>query len=105
MRHAIVNLVNNAFKYSSGKKSPEVVLTKTDNSIIFEVVDYGIGIPKHDHRKLFSAFFRSSNVATIPGSGLGLMVVDYVVKKHNGTVSFTSSENQGSIFKITIPFN
>jgi len=105
MRHAIVNLVNNAFKYSAGKKPPQISLKKMDNTLIFEVQDSGIGIPEQDQKKLFSSFFRASNAGVIQGSGLGLMVVDYVVKKHNGQISFSSVQNEGSIFKISLPAN
>ncbi len=105
MRHAIVNLINNAFKYSAGKKPPQISLKKIDNTLIFEVQDFGIGIPEQDQKKLFSSFFRASNAGVIQGSGLGLMVVDYVVKKHNGLISFSSIQNEGSIFKISLPAN
>jgi PAS domain S-box-containing protein len=103
MRHAIVNLINNAFKYSAGKLPPQISLKKIDNSLIFEVQDFGIGIPEQDQKKLFSSFFRASNAGVIQGSGLGLMVVDYVVKKHNGHISFSSVQNEGSIFIISLP--
>ena len=105
MRHAIVNLINNAFKYSAGKLPPQISLKKIDNTLIFEVQDFGIGIPEQDQKKLFSSFFRASNAGVIQGSGLGLMVVDYVVKKHSGLISFTSVQNEGSIFKISLPSN
>ncbi len=105
MRHAIVNLINNAFKYSAGKLPPHISLKKMDNTLIFEVQDFGIGIPEQDQKKLFSSFFRASNAGVIQGSGLGLMVVDYVVKKHNGHISFSSIQNEGSIFKISLPAN
>ncbi len=105
MRHAIVNLINNAFKYSAGRNPPHISLQKIDNTLIFEVTDFGIGIPEDDQKKLFSSFFRASNAGVIQGSGLGLMVVDYVVKKHNGRISFSSVQNEGSIFKISLPAN
>jgi signal transduction histidine kinase len=73
--------------------------------LIFEVEDFGIGIPEEDQKKLFSSFFRASNTGVIHGSGLGLMVVDYVVKKHNGTISFSSIQNEGSTFKISLQAN
>jgi signal transduction histidine kinase len=105
MRHAIVNLINNAFKYSTGRNPPQISLKKIDNMLIFEVEDFGIGIPEEDQKKLFSSFFRASNTGVIHGSGLGLMVVDYVVKKHNGTISFSSIQNEGSTFKISLQAN
>lgn len=105
MRHAIVNLINNAFKYSAGKTPPQISLKKKDNTLIFEVQDFGIGIPEQDQKKLFSSFFRASNAGVIQGSGLGLMVVDYVVKKHSGQITFSSIQNEGSIFTISLPAN
>ncbi len=103
MKHAIVNLINNAFKYSANKESPVLRVMVEGNKLIFEVEDYGIGIPKEEQSKLFSAFFRASNAGYIQGTGLGLMVVDYVVKKHNGAISFRSEQDKGTTFDITLP--
>lgn len=103
LRHAIINLVNNAFKYSSGKQPPILEVSTDATTVVFSITDSGIGIPFEDQAKLFNAFFRASNVGVIQGTGLGLMVVDYAVKSHGGSISFFSKPQQGSTFIIKIP--
>ena len=103
LRLAIVNIVNNAFKYSSGKLPPVLRVKAVGDTAVFEVEDHGIGIPIDDQNKLFSSFFRASNVGVIQGTGLGLNVVDYAVKKHAGTVTYKSEANIGTTFTIAIP--
>lgn len=103
MRHAIVNLVNNAFKYSTGKQAPALRVTIDSGELKFEVQDWGIGIPEEDQAKLFTSFFRASNAGVIQGTGLGLTVLDYAVKKHSGKIEFVSKVNEGSIFRILLP--
>ena len=103
MRHALVNLINNAFKYSIGKLPPVLSVSMSGDSLVFTVKDYGIGIPKEEQKKLFSSFFRASNVGAIHGTGLGLTVIDYAVKKHFGTISYKSDVNTGTVFSISIP--
>jgi signal transduction histidine kinase len=103
MRHALVNLINNAFKYSTGKPPPLLSISMSVDSIIFTIKDFGIGIPKEDQKKLFTSFFRASNVGSIHGTGLGLTVIDYAVKKHFGTISFKSDINTGTVFSASIP--
>lgn len=103
MRHAIVNLVNNAFKYSPGTKSPELSMRREADQLMIAVRDYGIGIPQQDIDNLFSSFYRASNVGNISGTGIGLMVVEHVVKTHNGTISINSKQGEGSVFTVSIP--
>ena len=101
MRHALVNIITNAFKYSAGKQSPILRIKKSKESIIFEIEDHGIGI--EDQKKLFTSFFRASNVGAIQGTGLGLMVLEYAVKKHKGEINIKSELDKGSIVSIKIP--
>ncbi len=103
LRHAIVNLVNNAFKYSFGKQQPMLHLKKDQDNLYFEIRDFGIGIPNEDLNKLFTSFFRASNVGVIQGTGLGLMVIDYVAKKLKGQIKVESKLNEGSLFTMVIP--
>ena len=105
LRHMLINLVNNAFKYSPQRAAPLLSVSLDDTNIIFEVRDYGIGIPADDKAKLFSPFYRASNVGVIQGTGLGLTVIDYAVKKHGGTITFESKLNEGTVFKISLPQN
>ncbi|NCX96697.1 MAG: ATP-binding protein, partial [Chitinophagia bacterium] len=102
IRHAIVNLLNNAFKYSPGKPSPEFSISSVDNTTILEIKDYGIGIPEAEMDKLYDSFFRASNVGAISGTGIGLMVVDYSIKLHKGSIKVDSTLHKGTTFTITL---
>lgn len=104
MRHAVANLINNAFKYSAGKEAPILKASNCqDGGICIEVTDHGIGIPECDREMLFNSFFRASNVGNISGNGIGLMVVDHVMKVHGGKVEVKSEVNQGTTFTLVIP--
>jgi PAS domain S-box-containing protein len=102
MRHAIVNLVNNAFKYSTGKEPPTLILSETETETRIDIEDHGIGIPEEDKEKLFTTFFRASNTGVIHGSGIGLTIVEYVVNMHGGKIAFTSEQGKGSVFSIIL---
>ena len=99
------NLISNAFKYSEGGKAPEVVLEYRETEFLLHVKDFGIGIPKPDQEKLFSTFFRASNVGNVQGSGLGLTIVNEFVKLHDGLITFNSKENEGTTFTVRIPID
>lgn len=101
--HVINNLISNAFKYSNGKGNPSLSMKHTENEIIIEVVDQGIGIPKEEQQKLFGSFFRASNVENIQGSGLGLSIVKEFLEMHNATIDVESEKGKGSKFIITQP--
>ncbi len=97
------NLLSNAIKYSPQGGQIQLKLKPFLNCIIFEVQDYGIGIPLKDQSQLFSQFHRASNVSSIPGTGLGLAIVKKCTDLHSGTVTFTSKVGIGSNFKIILP--
>lgn len=104
--HIVSNLVDNACKYSSqSERCPEIKLSYMEDSYCFCVTDYGIGIPKEDQKFVFDFFFRSKNVSTIQGTGLGLNIVSAIVSKLNGTISFSSDEGIGSTFNLTLPYD
>lgn len=103
MRHAVMNLLNNAFKYSAGKPAPVLSAEKQGNYLVIKVKDHGIGIPEQDRQNLFTSFYRASNVGNISGTGIGLMVVDHVVKTHNGTINVQTTQGAGTEFTMTLP--
>jgi signal transduction histidine kinase len=103
--HIVSNLVDNAYKYSqNSEKGPEIELKFRAKEYCFCVKDFGIGIPYIDQRYIFDSFFRSKNVSTVKGTGLGLNIVREMVSKLNGTVSFISEEGKGSTFIVTLPY-
>jgi len=98
----LTNLLNNAIKYSDkGIEIKVNVIVK--NSIVLEVIDYGIGIPDEGIRHLFEPFYRAGNVEKYKGSGLGLSIVMKSVELLKGTIQVESKINEGSKFIIRIP--
>lgn len=102
----IDNLLSNAIKYSHPDSEVIINLTCEPDRWILEVRDQGLGISENAHKKLFREFYRGDNVvnSTIVGSGIGLLLVKNYVAMHGGTVFLKSRENEGSLFRITIPY-
>ena len=96
----IINLIENALKYSSGKV--EVILKKHSNSIIFIVADNGATIPLHEQSKVFDKFYRSGNeeVRKNKGTGLGLFIVKKLVEMHKASILLYSNEPNGNVFEV-----
>lgn len=103
LKHCIVNLLSNAIKYS-GSEGRIVLETEIRcKTCVIRVWDNGIGIPREDQPRVFDAFFRAGNASNIPGTGLGLHIVERFVKQFNGIVHVKSRLLGGSTF--TIVFN
>jgi signal transduction histidine kinase len=102
---SLLNLVNNAVKYSSNEKYLGIRLYRHSNGVNLEVVDHGIGIPAKEHLKIFEKFYRVGDplVHNTKGSGLGLSLVRHIVQAHGGAVEVESSPGKGSKFIITLP--
>ncbi len=102
---SLLNLVNNAVKYSSQDRYLAVNLYRSNGSVKLEVIDRGIGIPRGEQNKIFEKFYRASDplVHNTKGSGLGLSLVRHVVEAHGGQVSVESTPGQGSKFTIALP--
>ena len=101
--HVISNLVSNAIKYSPQNENVAVTINYKNNNVEVCVIDHGVGIPKNDQKRLFTSFYRASNVKNIKGTGLGLVIVKQFIEQHNGTVELISEENEGCIVKLTLP--
>lgn len=86
----LVNLLSNAAKYSPNSTAVKLAITGDAQSIKFQVIDQGIGIPADAQDHIFEAFYRGDNVGTTPGTGLGLAVVKTCVELHGGSLSVTS---------------
>ncbi len=102
---SLLNLVNNAVKYSSDDKFLGVNLYRANGSIKLEVVDHGIGIPSGEQGKIFEKFYRVGDplVHNTKGSGLGLSLVRHIVQAHGGEVFVESAPGKGSKFTIALP--
>jgi signal transduction histidine kinase len=106
MLHMIFeNIISNAFKYSPNKRAPQAQIRFQKNKWTLLVVDAGIGIPEKYKRQLFTAFLRGSNVGSIEGTGLGLMLVHYLVQQHLGQIHIKSSIHKGTAILISFPLN
>jgi signal transduction histidine kinase len=103
LRHIFTNLLSNAVKYSPPNQPVGFVFTWDDTMAICRVTDRGCGIPEADQKRLFQAFHRGSNVRHIPGTGLGLLIVQRCVQLHGGQISVESAEGQGTTFTVTLP--
>jgi len=105
MARSLVNLVNNALKYSQDRKYIGVNLYRENGSVKLEVVDHGIGIPPNEQHKIFEKFYRVGDplVHNTKGSGLGLSLVQHIAKAHGGDVLVDSAPGAGSKFTITLP--
>ncbi len=105
MARSLLNLVNNALKYSQDARYIGVNLYRDNGSVKLEVVDHGIGIPRGEQDKIFEKFYRVGDplVHNTKGSGLGLSLVKHIVVAHGGNVSVDSAPGQGSKFTIALP--
>jgi len=102
---AIINLIDNAVKYSDDKKEI-IIKTGTDyNFAYIEVADKGIGISSEDQKKIFDKFFRVSTglVHNAKGTGLGLTLVKHIMDAHNGKIRLKSKLGEGSTFILLFP--
>ncbi|HEU4711694.1 MAG TPA: HAMP domain-containing sensor histidine kinase [Pyrinomonadaceae bacterium] len=102
---ALVNLVNNALKYSDRNKFLGVKLYRSDSVLKLEVVDRGIGIDRNEQARIFEKFYRTCDplVHNTKGSGLGLSLVQHITQAHGGEVEVESAPGRGSKFTMTLP--
>lgn len=103
IRVITVNLLTNAIKFSPGQSEIRLNVTCTSDSLRFEVIDNGIGIPSEEMQDLFTSFHRSSNALAIAGTGLGLSIVKKTIDLLKGTIEVESEINKGTIFTVTLP--
>ena len=103
IKNILFNLLSNAIKYSINGESVLCRLNYSEQQVVIEIVDQGIGISVADQKHLFDRFFRASNVDTIQGTGLGLNIVLKYLELVQGSISFVSELDVGSTFTITIP--
>jgi signal transduction histidine kinase len=104
---SLLNLVNNALKYSKDQKYIGVSLYRSNGSIKLEVQDHGIGIAAVEQDKIFEKFYRCGDplVHNTKGSGLGLSLVRHIAQAHGGNVSVESVPEKGSKFTIALPID
>ena len=107
MTQVIDNLLNNAFKYSPDGGKVTVRIEDNHQSVIFTIIDEGLGISKADQEHLFERFYRVDKARSREqgGSGLGLAISKEVIELHGGTIWVNSVEGQGSQFSFELPYS
>lgn len=102
---AVLNLLDNAVKYSRPPSKVMVNLEKREKEVTIKVSDKGIGIPQDDLEKIFERFYAvdKSYSRSLGGSGLGLSIVERIIEKHRGSISVESELGKGTTFTIILP--
>jgi len=101
LKNCMINLINNAIKYSGENTFIEFNTEINERQCIVTIKDNGIGIPDTDQKHLFQPFFRAHNTGSIPGTGLGLNIVLRYAGLMNGEVQFESKINKGTTFILS----
>ena len=108
IEQVVINLVTNAIKYSANSYKIEVKIRKGEkNMVLISVQDFGIGIDKADHKKIFDRFCRVEGKVeqTFAGFGIGLFIANEIILRHNGYITVESVKGQGSLFTFSLPFS
>ena len=105
MEHLWMNLINNAIKYTPKNGSISVNLRNYSETIIFSIIDTGIGMNKEEIKQIFNKFYQVDKSKTSSGLGLGLTIVSRILQLVNGKIKVESEVNVGSTFTITLHKN
>ncbi len=102
---ALVNLLDNAIKYSEPNSQVRIVAANGDNEVSVRVTDRGAGIAEEHQSRIFERFYRVDRARSrkLGGTGLGLAIVKHIVQAHHGRVSVDSTLGVGSTFAIHLP--
>jgi signal transduction histidine kinase len=102
---ALLNLLNNAIKYSHQEKEIDLKADRDDHTLRISVADRGIGVSKSEQKKIFEKFYRAEDslVHETRGSGLGLPLVRHIMEAHGGRVEMESTVGKGSRFTLVLP--
>ena len=103
--NVIVNMLDNAIKYSDDEPKIDVYTENIGNNILMRIVDQGNGMSKQVQKRVFEKFYRehTGNVHNVKGHGLGLAYVKRIVDDHQGYISVESEKGKGSTFNVRLP--
>ena len=101
---AIINLIDNAIKYTDSGQI-NISLQKNEKNAVIKISDTGLGIPIEDQARIFERFYivDKSRSRRVGGTGLGLSIVKHIILLHNGEINLQSQPNSGSCFTIKLP--
>jgi signal transduction histidine kinase len=102
LKTAVTNLIENACKYSNDH-TVDIKFGRADKWVEMVFEDRGIGISEEDIKKIFEPFYRGTNAILIPGIGIGLSLVNQIVKNHNGTINISSKFGKGTKIILLLP--
>jgi two-component system phosphate regulon sensor histidine kinase PhoR len=107
LEQAVVNLLDNAIKYSDAESEVQVEAKKVDSKILINVRDQGCGIDQKHLSRLFERFYRVDKARSrkMGGTGLGLAIVKHITQAHGGHVTVESTPERGSTFSLHLPTN
>ncbi len=103
LNQAISNLLSNAFKYSPDGARVRLAAKGVGGALHITVEDSGLGIPQDEIEHVRERYYRASNVGTFSGTGMGLNLVDEIVRQHGGRLAIRSEEGRGTRVAITLP--
>ncbi|MBA4457238.1 CHASE domain-containing protein, partial [Cylindrospermopsis raciborskii CS-506_B] len=103
LRSILINLLDNAIKYSPSAIPVQLRITREEKKIIWQIQDSGIGISPDDKPHIYNPFYRGSNVGEIGGTGLGLAIVRACIKRHKGEWKIESELGQGTVVIVKLP--
>lgn len=105
LTNVIVNMLDNAIKYSTEEPKIEITTENTDKHIVIKIKDNGIGMHKNIQKNIFKKFYREErgNIHNVKGHGLGLSYVKKIIEIHQGEISVESEKGIGSTFSINLP--
>ena len=105
LEEAIINLVDNAIKYSDVGSTVRIEGMQRSGQVIVNVQDWGMGIPREHLPRIFERFYRVDKARSrkLGGTGLGLAIVKHIVQAHGGSIAVESTPGQGSIFTLHLP--
>jgi signal transduction histidine kinase len=101
----LINLLDNAYKYSYDNKQIEFRVTSEDSLVCFYVSDNGRGMSRRSAKKIFNRFYQADSSLSrhVEGCGLGLSIAKFIVDAHKGTISVESKPDKGSTFTVKLP--
>jgi two-component system sensor histidine kinase KdpD len=99
----LVNLIDNAIKYSSSGTSVDISARVTNSHLEIAIADRGAGIPSEDLQRVFDKFYRVQRPDGVTGTGLGLAICKGIIEAHRGNIRAENREGGGTLFTLSLP--